>query len=171
MLCFCFRFLRHVYPILPVFLDCTFSSPCVPYIASFSALYFFFALCTLYCQFSWIVLFLRLVYPILPVFLDCTFSSPCVPYIASFPGLSIIDWPCVPYTTSFPGLSLIDWPCVPYIASFPGLSLIDYPFGILLSLLTMLVSLSVNILYLHFPTVLELRTTREARSIIAHLVS
>jgi hypothetical protein len=134
-------------------------------------LYFFFALCTLYCQFSWIVLFLRLVYPILPVFLDCTFSSPCVPYIASFPGLSIIDWPCVPYTTSFPGLSLIDWPCVPYIASFPGLSLIDYPFGILLSLLTMLVSLSVNILYLHFPTVLELRTTREARSIIAHLVS
>jgi hypothetical protein len=80
-------FLRLVYPILPVFLFCTFSSPCVPYIASFSVLYFFFALCTLYCQFSWIVLFLRLVYPILPVFLDYTFSSPCVPYIASFPGL------------------------------------------------------------------------------------
>ena len=68
---------------LPVSLDC-FSSSCVPYAASFSGM-FFFVLCTLCCQFLWIV-FLRLVYPMLPVSLDC-FSSSCVPYVASFSGL------------------------------------------------------------------------------------
>jgi hypothetical protein len=47
-------------PMLPVSLDC-FSSSCVLYVASFSGL-FFFVLCTLCCQFLWIV-FLRLVYP------------------------------------------------------------------------------------------------------------
>ena len=34
---------------------------------------FFFVLCSLCCQFLWIVLFLRLVQPMLPVSLDCLF--------------------------------------------------------------------------------------------------
>ena len=63
-------FLRLVYPMLPVSLDC-FSLSCVSYVASFSGL-FFFVLCILCCQFLWIV-FLRLVYPMLPVSLDCPF--------------------------------------------------------------------------------------------------
>jgi hypothetical protein len=69
---------------------------------------FVFFLCTLCCQFLWIVLFLLhlqysltfiyLVYPMLPVSLDCpVFIAPsvfsniylsCVPYVASFSGLS-----------------------------------------------------------------------------------
>ena len=48
---------------------------------------FFFVLCTLCCQFLWIVC-LRLVYPMLSVSLDC-FSSSCVPYVASFSGLFV----------------------------------------------------------------------------------
>jgi hypothetical protein len=48
---------------------------CVPYVASFSVL--FFVLCTLCCQF--LCVFLRLVYPMLPVSL--CFSSSCVPYV------------------------------------------------------------------------------------------
>ena len=48
-----------------------FTSSCVLYVASFSGL-FFFVLCTLCCQFLWIV-FLRLVYSMLPVSLDCPF--------------------------------------------------------------------------------------------------
>jgi hypothetical protein len=64
----------------------------VPYIASFSGLSFFFApsvfsniylsciLCTLYCQFLWIVLFfLPLRYSLKFI---CLVS--CVPYVASF---------------------------------------------------------------------------------------
>ena len=71
-----------LYPMLPVSLDCPFSLPlrysltficpvsCVPYVASFSGLYFFIitlsvfsniylscVMCTLCCQFLWIVLF------------------------------------------------------------------------------------------------------------------
>ena len=70
-----------LYPMLPVSLDCPFSLPlrysltficpvsCVPYVASFSGLSFFITpsvfsnmylscvLCTLCCQFLWIVLF------------------------------------------------------------------------------------------------------------------
>jgi hypothetical protein len=84
----CCVFLRLVYSMLPVSLF--FSSSCVPYVTSFSGL-FFFVLCTLCCQFLWIV-FLRLVYPLLPVSLDC-FSSSCVLYVASLSGLSICDCP------------------------------------------------------------------------------
>jgi hypothetical protein len=98
----CCVFLRLVYSMLPVSLF--FSSSCVPYVTSFSVFYtscvpyvtsfsglFFFVLCTLCCQFLWIV-FLRLVYPLLPVSLDC-FSSSCVLYVASLSGLSICDCP------------------------------------------------------------------------------
>jgi hypothetical protein len=46
--CFSFVFLRLVYHMLPVSLFCL-SSSCVPYVASFSGL-FFFVLCTLCCQ-------------------------------------------------------------------------------------------------------------------------
>ena len=49
----CCVFLRLVYTMLPVSL--CFSSSCVHYVASFSV--FFFVLCTLCCQFLWIVLF------------------------------------------------------------------------------------------------------------------
>ena len=56
VLCFCFVFLRLVYPMLSVSL--CFSSSCVPYAASFSVFLFCFS-----C----------LVYPMLPVSLDCPF--------------------------------------------------------------------------------------------------
>ena len=87
MLCFCFVFLRLVYPMLPVSL--CFSSSCVPCVASFSV--FFFVLCILCCQF--LCVFLRLVYPMLPVSL--CFSSSCVPYVASFSGMSLLIAPSV----------------------------------------------------------------------------
>ena len=97
--------LRLVYPILPVYLDCPFliaPSSCVPYVASLSGLSMFdwpFVLCTICCQFLWIVhvwLSLRLVYPMLPVSLDCPCliaPSSCIPYVSSFSGLSIFDCP------------------------------------------------------------------------------
>ena len=68
MLCFCFVFLRLVYPMLPVSLGCVvfllcFSTSCVPYVTSFSRLccvfaLFFYVLCTLCYQFLWIFRFL-----------------------------------------------------------------------------------------------------------------
>ena len=156
--------LRLVYPMLPVSLDCPFlitPSSCVPYVASFSGLSVFdypFVLCTLCCQFLWIVDFwlpLRLVYPMLPVSLDCPFlitPSSCVPYVTSFSGLSVFDYPFVLCTLCcqflwiirfwltlrlvYPMLPVfLDSPfliipssCVPYGASFSGLSVFDYPF-------------------------------------------
>ena len=108
-----------VYPMLPVSLDCPFSLTficpvsCVPYVASFSGLSIFSfvylpcVLCTLCCQFLWIVHFLLclfalcLVYPMLPVSLDCpfclTFICPvsCVLYVVSFSGLSICYCPSI----------------------------------------------------------------------------
>ena len=67
VLCLCFVFLRLVYPMLPVSLDCVvflfcFSSSCVSYFTIFSGLccvlvLFFFVLCILFCHFLWIVLF------------------------------------------------------------------------------------------------------------------
>jgi hypothetical protein len=50
---------------------------------------FFFVLCTLCCQFLWIVHFG------LPLQYSITFICPvsCVPYVASFSGLSIVDCP------------------------------------------------------------------------------
>ena len=95
--------LRLVYPMLPESLDCQFlitPSSCGPYVASFSrlsVLHYPFVLCTLFCQFLWIVCF---DYPfvLLPVSLDCLFlitPSSCVPYVASFSGLSIFYYPFV----------------------------------------------------------------------------
>ena len=148
--------LRLVYPMLPESLDCQFlitPSSCVPYVASFSGLIVFdypFVLCTLCCQFLWIVRFwlpLRLVYPMLPVSLDCPFlitPSSCVPYVASFSWLSVFDYPFVlctlcyqflwivrfwlPLRLVYPMLPVsLDYPflitpssCVPYVASFSG---------------------------------------------------
>jgi hypothetical protein len=102
--------LRLVYPMLPVSLDCPCliaPSSCVPYVTSFSGLSMFdcpFVLCTLCCQFLWIVhvwLPLRLVYSLLPVSLDCPCliaPSSCVPSVDSFSGLSMFDFPFVFYT-------------------------------------------------------------------------
>ena len=122
-----FRFwlpLRLVYPMLPVSLDCLFlitPSSCVPYVTSFSGLSvsdYPFVLCTLCCQFLWIVRFwlpLRLVYPMLPVSLDCQFlitPSSCGPYVASFSRLSVCITPSsyVPHFASFSGLSVLITP-------------------------------------------------------------
>ena len=156
--------LRLVYPMLPESLDCQFlitPSSCVPYVASFSGLSVFdypFVLCTLCCQFLWIVRFwlpLRLVYPMLPVSLDCPFlitPSSCVPYVASFYWLSIFDYPFVLCTLCYQFLWIVRFwlalrlvypmlpvsldcsflitpsSCVPYVASFSGLSVFYYPF-------------------------------------------
>ena len=149
--------LRLVYPMLPASLDCQFlitPSSCVPYVASFSrlsVLYYPFVLCTLCCQFLWIVSFY---YPfiLLPVSLNCLFlitPSSCVPYVASFSGLSVLDYPFVlctqccqflwivrfwlPIRLVYPMLPVsLDCPflitpssCVPYVASFSGLSVFD----------------------------------------------
>jgi hypothetical protein len=104
----------------------TFTISRLSFICPFGILYrlfflFVFVLCTLYCQFLWIVLWLalryslpficfvclRLVYPLLTVSLDCPsligptvfsnvylfcLSSSCVPFIVCFSGLSF-DWP------------------------------------------------------------------------------
>ena len=152
--------LRLVYPMLPESLDCPFlitPSSCVPYDASFSrllVLYYPFVLCTLCCQFFWIVSF---DYPfvLLPVSLDCLFfitPLSCVPYATSFSGLSVSDYPFVLCTLCCQFLSIVsfvlplrlvypmlpvslDCPfliipssCVPNVASFSGLSVSDYPF-------------------------------------------
>ena len=156
--------LRLVYPMLPVSLDCPFlitPSSCVPYVASFSGLSVFdypFVLCTLCCQFLWIVHFwlpLRLVYPMLPVSLDCPFlitPSSCVPNVASFSGLSVSDYPFVLCSLCYQFLWIVRFwlplrlvypmlpvsldclflitpsSCVPYVTSFSGLSVSDYTF-------------------------------------------
>ena len=146
--------------LLLVSLDCQFlitPSSCVPYVASFSGLFLFdypFVLCTLCCQFLWIVRFLlplRLVYPMLPAYLECQFlitSSSCVPYVASFSRFSVLYYPFVLCTLCCQFLWIVsfDYPfvllpvslnclflitpssCVSYVASFPGLSVLDYPF-------------------------------------------
>ena len=129
---------------LPVSLDCPFSLPlrysltficpvsCVPYVASFSGLYFFIitpsvfsnrylscVLCTLCCQFLWIVLFycsfgilqhlfvMCLVYPMLPASLDCPCLLPRRYYLTCICPVS-----CVPYGASFSGLSFFITPSV-----------------------------------------------------------
>ena len=158
---------------LPVSLDCPFLLPlrysltcicpvsCVPYVASFSGLSFFITpsvfsniylscvLCTLCCQFLWIVHFycpfgilqhlfvLCLVYPMLPVSLDCPFLLPlrysltcicpvsCAPYVTSFSGLYFFIAPSV--------FSNIDLSCVLYTlcCQFLWIVLFYCPFGIL----------------------------------------
>ena len=148
--------LRLVYPMLPVSLDCQFWLP-LRLAASFSELSvsdYPFVLCTLCCQFLWIVrswLPLRLVYSMLPVSLDCPFlitPSSCVPYVASFSGLSVFDYPFVLCTLCYQflwivslwlPLRLVDhmlpvsldcqfWLPLRLVASFSGLSVFDYPF-------------------------------------------
>jgi hypothetical protein len=126
---------------LPVSLGCTFLLPlrysltlvcpvsCVPYVTSFSGLYFFIAslvfsniylscvLCTQSCL--WIVLFL-----ITPsVFSKIPVS--CVPYVASFSGLSLFIAPSV--------FSNIYLSCVfcTLCCQFLWIVLFHYPFGIL----------------------------------------
>jgi hypothetical protein len=74
-----------VYPMFPVSLVCIFLiSPLV-----FSNVYLSCVLCTLCCQFLWIVYFW------LPLWYSLTFICPvsCVPYVVSFSGLYIFDCP------------------------------------------------------------------------------
>ena len=147
---------------LQVSLDCQFlitPSSCGPYVTSLSGLSicdYPFVLCTLCCQFLWIVRFwlpLRLVYPMLPVSLDCSFfitPSSCVPYVASFSGFSVFDYPFVlctlccqflwiarfllPLRLVYPMLPVsLDcqfWLPLRLVASFSGLSVFDYPFAL-----------------------------------------
>ena len=64
---FVFR-LKLVYPVLPVSLDClcfVFPLACVPYVASFSGLFFALSLCTLCCQFLWIFFLVFRLKPVL----------------------------------------------------------------------------------------------------------
>jgi hypothetical protein len=106
-------------------------------------------LCTLCCQFLWIV------YIWLPLWYSLTFICPvsCVPYVVSFSGLSIFDCPlvfpnvylsCVLYTLCCQVLGIVYFwlplwysltficlvSCAPYVASFSGLSIFYCPFGI-----------------------------------------
>jgi hypothetical protein len=90
---------------LPLRYSLTFICPvsCVHYVASFSGLSFFITpsvlsniylscvLCTLCCQFLWIVLFLL---P-LPYSLTCICPVSCEPYVARFSGLSFFITPWV----------------------------------------------------------------------------
>ena len=135
---------------LPVSLDCpfllslryypTFICPvsCVPYVASFSGLSFFIApsvfsciylswnLCTLCCQFPWIVLFYcPFRYSI--IFICSVF---CVPYVACFSRLSFLpvslDCPfLLPFRYSI--IFICSVFCVPYVACFSRLSFLIAP--------------------------------------------
>ena len=155
---------------LPVSLDCPFLLPlwyslrficpvsCVPYVASFSGLSFCIApsvfsniylscvLCTLYCQFLWIVLFFApsvfsntylfyvlftlccqflwiyffLLFPLrYSLTLICLVS--CVPYVAIFSGFSCLLH--LRYSCTF----IFPVSCVPYVANFSGLSFFIAP--------------------------------------------
>ena len=134
-----------MYPILPVSLDCLFSLPlrysltcicpvsCVPYVASFSGLSFFITpsvfsniylscvLCTLCCQFLWIVHFHY------SFWYSLTFICPvsCVPYVASFSGLSFFITPAV-FSNIYLSCVLCTLCC-----QFLWIVLFHYPFGIL----------------------------------------
>jgi hypothetical protein len=119
---------------LPLRYSLTFICPVsdVPYVAMLSGLSFFIApsvisnnylscvLCTLYCQFLWIVFFIALRYSLKFI---CPVS--CVPYIASFSGLSFF----LPLRYSLTFICPVS--CVSYVASFSGLFIFFCPFGIL----------------------------------------
>ena len=130
---------------LPVSLDCPFTLPlrysltcicpvsCVSYVASFSGLSFYITpsvfsnmylscvLCTLCCQFLWIVFFsLPLRYS-----LTCICPVSCVPYVASFSGLSFFITPWV-----FSNMYLSCVLCI-LCCQFLWIVLLHYPFGIL----------------------------------------
>ena len=134
---------------LPVSLDCPFLLPlrysltcicpvsCVPYVASFSGLSFFIApsvfsnmylscvLCTLCCQFLWIVQ--SWLWISLPLRYSLTFICPvsCVPYVASFSGLSFYITPSV-FSNIYLSCVLCTLCC-----QFLWIVLFHYPFGIL----------------------------------------
>ncbi len=158
---------------LPVSLDCPFLLPlrysltficpvsCVPYVASFSGLSFFITpsvfsniylscvLCTLCCQFLWIVLFITpsvfsnmyqscvlctlccqflwIVLFLLPLRYSLTFICPvsCIPYVASFSGLSFLITPSV-FSNIYLSCVLCTLCC-----QFLWIVLFYYPFGIL----------------------------------------
>ena len=96
---------------------CLFAYSSVQHILCCVFALFFVVLCTLCCQFLWIVhfwlpfryflTFIYLMYPMLPVSLDCPFLI--APSVFSNVYLS----------------------CIPYVASFSWLSIFDCPFGIL----------------------------------------
>jgi hypothetical protein len=104
-------FIYLVYPMLPVSLDFPFL------IATFGILYRLFILCTLCCQFLWIVLFW------LPLSVFSNVYLSCVPYVASF--WIFLFW--LPLSV----FSNVYLSCVPYVASFSGLPIFDCPFGML----------------------------------------
>ena len=142
-----FGILKHVfvlclvYPMLPVSGLFFFIAPSV-----FSNIYLSCVLCTLCCQFLWIVLFS------LPLRYSLTFICPvsCVPYVASFSGLSFfiapsvfsniylslcLVYPMLPVTLDCTFLLPLRYSltfiypvsCVPYVASFSGLSFFIAP--------------------------------------------
>jgi len=81
----CFAFLRLVYPMLPVSLDCSFFIA----LSVFWNVHLSCVLSTLCCQFLWIANLL------LPFLYSLTFICPvfCLPYVASFSGLFIFYCP------------------------------------------------------------------------------
>ena len=184
---------------LSVSLDCPFiialrysltficSVSCVPYVVSFSGLsicycptvfsyvYLFCVLCTLCCQFLWIVhlllpygilsrLFvLCLVYSMLSVSLDCPFvialrysltficSVSCVPYVVSFSGLSICYCPTV-----FSYIYLFCVLCT-LCCQFLWIVHLLLPYGILLRLFVLCLVYSMLLVSLDCPFIIALR--------------
>jgi hypothetical protein len=146
--CFLWRLfvLCLVYPMLSDSLDCLFLI--APFV--FSDVYLSCVLCTLCCQFLWIVYF------VLPLWYSLTFICPvsCVPYVTSFSGLYIFDCPfgilwrlfvlclvypmlpvyldCIFFIPLWHSLTFISAvSCVPYVVRFSGLYIFDCPFDIL----------------------------------------
>jgi hypothetical protein len=82
------EYTRHVFPMLPVSLDCLRPMSCVPNVTSVSGLSSSCVLCTQCYQCLWIVFVMCLVYPMLPVSLDCLRPVSCVPIVTCVSGLS-----------------------------------------------------------------------------------
>ena len=123
VLCFCFVFLRLVYPMLPVslggllftlfvfvyykrivFLFC-FSSSCVPYVDSFSgkALIYVICVCLLYTYYVFVLFFFVYV----DSFLRLLFTLFVFVYYTHIVFLFCFSSSCVPYVNSFSGRALI----------------------------------------------------------------
>jgi hypothetical protein len=131
---------------LPDSLDCIFLiAPLV-----FSNVYLFCVLCTLCCQFLWIVYFdcpigilwrlfvLCLVYPMLPVSLDCIFLIATLVFSNVYLSCVLCTLCCqflwivyfwLPLWYSLTFICLVS--CVPYVVRFSGLHIFYCPFGIL----------------------------------------
>ena len=147
VLCFCFVFLRLVYPMLAVSLGRLLFTLFVFVYYTHIVFLFFFVLCTLCWQFLWEGSFLRylclftymlavslggllftlfvFVYYKRIVFLFC-FSSSCVPYVGSFSGRALIYVICVCllYTYCVFVLYFFVIFFAPYVGSFTGKALI-----------------------------------------------